>query len=134
MKKSSVVRNLSFHDLKSVGYKIDIKYKQGEGKQRKAQATLTKDGSVLTKKELKEVLFTMGLNPSIKGMPIIGPVKHRTLSGVVCYDHYYSCPERFDKEWLSSGNASEEAKMNSSNMLDMGSISKKLSSENEEKY
>tara|TARA_Y100000296_G_C5140160_1_gene240527 strand:- start:223 stop:855 length:633 start_codon:yes stop_codon:yes gene_type:complete len=63
----------------------------------------------------REVLFNLGLNVKVgKGFNNVSrwEVKegiHRTESGKVEYGHYFVASERTDKEWVSSGNASDEA-------------------------
>lgn len=109
-----VYRTISLTDLEAAGFEIAIKktprgFEQGE---------VLRLGEVLPPTEFKDALYFLGLqlNPHLK---IQDSCQHVTIDGQRTFNFRFIGEERNDKEWLTSGFASEEAILSSSNMKDM---------------
>ncbi len=119
----SVLRAISFTDLKSVGIELDVE----EGEEFIRILGATKDGKPLDlNKGLKNILYQLGV--IYDGNSTVEPKStHRRINGKVTENYRITGKERTDRKWLTSGYASEEAKMASSRMKDMVAHTQRLS-------
>jgi len=121
------VSYLSMHDLRTLGFDI---YLQEFPKEKPDGETVTavrvvkvmKDGKTFPKHMMLEFLKVFGID--IDERVWVTPKKmHRCLSQKEpVYDYRYMGMERSDKVWLTSGRASTEVIMWTSNMVDMSRV------------
>jgi len=107
----TIYRTISFSDLESVGYKVEI---EREGDKIKV-GKVTKHGGRIEKKELFEAIKFLGVKLNNK-LSIEEKCDHTTLQGNRVTNFRIVGEERSDRKWITSGFASDEAKMNSSRM------------------
>ena len=126
MGRELVDRAVSLSDFSSAGVMIEV----GEVAGRLEVLRVKDDGSPVTAKEFRDMLFTLGVS---KKHPIEVQDKalHHMLNDRLVDDYRILGKERVDKDWLTSGYASEEAKLSSSRMKDMVSYSSKLQNRGE---
>ena len=115
-----IYRAISFTDLESVGFKINIMEIEGSikatGIMRKGERSYT----------LEKVLWRLGVLSN--SYLTVERCEHVRLDGSRTTNYRFLGQERHDKEWLESGHASHEAQMGSSRMKDMVSYSGRLGS------
>jgi len=130
-KQRKPVKFVSFHDLRQLGFEIFVrtyeKEKPSGGTQTAVRVLkVLKDGKEFPRAHTMELLRVLGLD--IEGTVWVTDKKtHRCLSQKEpVYDYRYCAYERQDSEYLSSGRASMEAIMWSSNMEDFSEEAERL--------
>lgn len=108
MAKQVVYRRISFVDLEDCGYTIGL---------------MNDDGKIV----VDPLKSTSGVYDAIKylgvktnsALEIQGRCEHVRINGKRVFGYSFIGEERNDKEWLESGFASEEVRLNTSKMGDM---------------
>lgn len=122
MQRPIIYRTVSFTDLESVGYQI---YLTVDGDTLSVNK-VTKHGQTIKVTDLFKALKFLGLRIN-HNLSFESKCEHVTISGKRTNNFRVVGEERGDDEWLKSGFASDEAKMNSSGMKDMVSHIQRMS-------
>lgn len=146
------IKSLSFADIMSSG--MDMSYEEAESMVTTKSLCLTtgkllsdqsvaavvaarnvrvynKAGEKLTLTELNTLLWSIGMNIRDNHFKVTKKHKHRACcSKLPVHDFKFTCPERLDRVWVDGKLASDEAKMASSQMEDMGSVAHSLKNGN----
>lgn len=83
---------------------------------------LSQYGEPLPKEEIQEFFWELGIDNRIHDIEVIGPVFFKALDGTKVYTKYFSGQERIDREWLQSGEASDEVIEGTSGMFDIKQV------------
>lgn len=120
---TAVIRTVSFKDLESVGYHIELVTVPQEDKEPQYDlGKVFKDGQLQSKEQFYQALYFLGINTRHCVPTVLPETLHRDCNNKVIKAHRISGPERLDTQWVKSKYASNEAKIYSSRMRDMSQI------------
>lgn len=131
--KHTLTRWVSFYELRHLGVEIEVESTQLGNPSYKIVKFNWK-GKNYSEEDIEKVLWRLGLNVKQYRYEIEEPCAHKTTVHGVKVDYRFSAPERLDKEWITTGNPSEEAKLASCKMKDFTRVAHHLANGNLKNY